>query len=73
MNANHGGDFQFRLCKVDDSLATDPEMSCFDDNILKFKNGDIWKPTTKPDARSVARFEWGSQETLVGFISINLF
>jgi hypothetical protein len=36
--ANHAGSVQFRVCRVTKENE-DPKMSCFDEKILKFENG----------------------------------
>ena len=38
VRAGHGGHFQFRICNAD-GLNTDPDMECFEKNILAFEDG----------------------------------
>lgn len=40
VTANHGGDVQFRLCEAGEN-GEDPDMQCFHDHPLKFKNGKV--------------------------------
>jgi len=44
--ANHAGSVQFRVCQVTD-LNKDPTMDCFEQNILKFENGQEKFPLKK--------------------------
>ena len=61
MNANHQGNYQFKICAVDDSLPNDPSQSCFDANILKFANGETSKSINAADTKVVNKFSWGTQ------------
>lgn len=50
--ANHGGDHSFRICNADD-LSEDPEMDCFDQNVLLLEDGT--KSANRPGSRATRR------------------
>lgn len=65
MQANHRGKFQFRICNAD-GMENDPEMSCFDDNVLLSESGADWRNTINEfDSRSKTQYDWGTQNNLV--------
>ncbi len=49
---NHGGFVQFRICNAD-GLNNDPEMQCFERNVLKFENGKSEMELAKGRRRGV--------------------
>lgn len=75
MNANHGGDFEFRICSAD-GLDSDPTMECFDNNKLTLAPGLTWNgkevgegltsiPVEMAQSRTKIKYNWGSQVTWV--------
>lgn len=64
MTANHLGDFEFRICKITNE-AHDPSMDCFENNKLKFANGETIAPLMSAEETSVPFSDRKVREYLV--------
>ena len=80
MNANHGGNIEFRICSVD-GLDSDPAMECFDNNKLTLAPGLTWNgkqipggltsiPVGMAQNRTKTIFDWGTSNTWVHYIEL---